>query len=498
VELNHIVRFHRGSFNIMRTQFISVAIAALAILPASAEEGWINLFNGTNLDGWTQKTGNATYFAEEGCIVGQMHVPGGGTNSFLCTTNDYDNFVLELDFKADPRLNSGVQIRSQYADQPVSVDWKGKDIHIREGYVYGYQVEVDTDLKGKTWTGGIYDEQRQRGYIDPAGGLTNQPGLAFTKLNREITKPDGWNHLRIEAVGDSMRTYLNGVPRADIHDSLTVKGFFGLQVHNSNDPSADGAQVRFKNIRLQPLTLDPPVTENQIPPNTLTGQEKTEGWKLLWDGQTTDGWRSPKGDSFPNKSWVIKDGELSVVSSGNAEAQAGGDIITRDRYANFELVADFKITPGCNSGIKIFVQPNISPIDKVTGKPTAVGSAIGLEYQILDDAKHPDAKLGYDGDRRLGALYDLLPCDPSKPVNPVGEWNTARIVSRGNHVEHWLNGKKILEYDRGSPAFRAAVSQSKFKDIPDFGEWSDGHILLQEHGSAVSFRNIKLRELPAN
>ena len=232
--------------------------------------------------------------------------------------------------------------------------------------------------------------------------------------------------------------------------------------------------------------------------NTLTDQEKADGWKLLWDGKTTDGWRSPKSDNFPEKSWVIENGEFRVVASGNAEAQAGGDIITRERYANFELSADFKTTTGCNSGIKIFVQPSISPVDKVTGKPTGKGSAIGLEYQILDDEHHPDAKLGRDGDRKLGALYDLFPCATNKPVNPVGEWNRARIISQGQHVEHWLNGRKILEYDRGSETFRDAVAKSKFKNIPNFGEWADGHILLQEHGSEVSFRNVKIRILPAN
>ncbi len=134
----------------------------------------------------------------------------------------------------------------------------------------------------------------------------------------------------------------------------------------------------------------------------------------------------------------------------------------------------------------------------MTGKPTAKGSAIGMEYQILDDAHHPDAKLGRDGDRTLGALYDLFPCDPTKPVKPIGEWNHARIISQGNHVEYWLNGAKILEYDRGSGAFRDAVAKSKFKNIPDFGEWADGHIFLQEHGSEVSFRNVKIRPLPAN
>jgi hypothetical protein len=184
-------------------------------------------------------------------------------------------------------------------------------------------------------------------------------------------------------------------------------------------------------------------------------------------------------------------------TNGEAEARSGGDIITRQRYANFELVADFKCSPGCNSGIKIFVQPDIWPIDKVTGKPTGKGSAIGMEFQILDDQRHPDARLGRDGDRTIGSLYDLIPPAPDKKVMPIGEWNHARILSQGNHVEFWLNGRKTLEFERGSPAFRGAVAMSKFKNIPDFGEWPDGHILLQEHGSEVSFRNIKLRELPA-
>lgn len=230
--------------------------------------------------------------------------------------------------------------------------------------------------------------------------------------------------------------------------------------------------------------------------NTLTAQEKAAGWKLLWDGKTTDGWRSPKNYEFPKKGWVLENGELRVVSSGNAESQAGGDIITRERYSNFELSVDFKITTGCNSGIKIFVQPSISP--KVAGKPTDVGSAIGMEFQVLDDERHPDAKLGRDGDRKLGSLYDLMPAPKDKKVLPMGEWNHARILSQGKHVEFWLNGEKTVEFERGSPEFRAVVAKSKFKDIPDFGEWADGHILLQEHGSVASFRNVKIRELPAN
>jgi hypothetical protein len=223
-----------------------------------------------------------------------------------------------------------------------------------------------------------------------------------------------------------------------------------------------------------------------------------DGWVNLFNGTNFDGWRSPKSDKFPTQSWKIENGELRVVSSGNAESQAGGDIITRARYSNFELTADFKATTGCNSGIKIFVQPSISPVDKVTGKPTGAGSAIGLEFQILDDLHHPDAKLGRNGDRTMGSLYDLIPAPKDKQVRPVGEWNHARIISQGRHVEFWLNGQKTVQFERGSADFRTAVARSKFKNIPNFGEWPDGHILLQEHGSEVSFRDVKLRELPAN
>lgn len=237
----------------------------------------------------------------------------------------------------------------------------------------------------------------------------------------------------------------------------------------------------------------PALAADPAPPNTLTDAEMTAGWRLLWDGKTTDGWRSSKTDAFPRKGWTIKDGVLTVHDNKGAESAGGGDIITRERFSEFELMVDFKLTPGANSGIKYFVQPNLTPIDKQTGRPTGVGSAIGLEFQILDDERHPDAKLGRDGNRTVSSLYDLIPASPAKQPNPIGEWNTARIVVRGKHVEHWLNGRKVVEYERGSAAFRALVAQSKFKNIANFGEWADGHILLQEHGNTVSFRNIKIR-----
>ena len=471
-----------------------LALSILATQQLFADEGWVDLFNGYDLTGWVQKTGNAKYFVDDGCIVGQMVSPGNGTNSFLCTTRDYGNFILEMDFKADPRVNTGLQFRSAYADTPISFEWDDKTHKISPGFVYGYQFEIDTDLKGKTFTGGIYDEHRRGRYIDPDDGADGPHGRAFTKMNREITRPNDWNHIRLVVFGHHIKTYLNGVLRSDVYDSMSSTGFFGLQVHNSKDPAANGAEVRFKNIRLKEILDDSKSPEP--PPNTLTEQEKQEGWRLLWDGQTTAGWRSAVADTFPPEGWEIRDGELMVTNNNGAESQHGGDIITVDRYSNFVLKVDFKITPGCNSGIKIFVQPGIGPVTG-TGAKATVGSAIGLEYQILDDSRHPDARLGHNGDRTLGSLYDLMTAWPNKKPNDIGEWNHAMIISKGKHVENWLNGEKILEYDRGSPEFRKAVAASKFHNIPNFGEWADGHILLQEHGSVCSYRNVKIRILPA-
>jgi hypothetical protein len=226
--------------------------------------------------------------------------------------------------------------------------------------------------------------------------------------------------------------------------------------------------------------------------NRLTPQEEAAGWRLLWDGKTSEGWRSAKSETFPAKGWEAKDGVLTVLASGGP-GSAPGDIITRERYVDFELMADFKITKGANSGIKYFVQANLDPINGA-GEKAAVGSAIGLEFQILDDARHPDAKAGRDGNRTIGSLYDLIPAAAAKKPNPIGEWNTARILVNGRHVEHWLNGVKLLEYERGSEAFRRLVAESKYKNIPGFGEWPDGHILLQDHGNTVCFRNLKIRQ----
>lgn len=225
--------------------------------------------------------------------------------------------------------------------------------------------------------------------------------------------------------------------------------------------------------------------------NTLTEEEKNSGWKLLFDGKTTDGWRGAYKETFPEKGWIVEEGNLSIMASDGSESASFGDIVTVDEFDNFELLFEFKLTEGANSGVKYYV---------VEQQPKPKGSAFGLEYQVLDDDKHPDAKMGSGGNRTVASLYDLIPA-AGKQVNPIGEWNQGRIVSQGNKVEHWLNGKKVVEYERGSQAFRDQVAKSKYaapeyNNNGPFGEAPKGHILLQDHGNKVSYRNIKLRTLP--
>jgi len=220
--------------------------------------------------------------------------------------------------------------------------------------------------------------------------------------------------------------------------------------------------------------------------NTLTEQEKREGWNLLWDGKTTNGWRGARLSTFPSKGWKVENGVLKVMKSGGGESTNGGDIVTTRKYKNFILKVDFKITEGANSGIKYFVDTEMNK---------GAGSSIGCEFQILDDDKHPDAKLGVKGNRKLGSLYDLIPAPEKKPF-VKSDFNTAMVIVMDNKVEHWLNGVKLIEYERNTAMFNALVAYSKYRDWPNFGNAAEGNLLLQDHGDEVWFKNIKIKELP--
>lgn len=356
---------------------------------------WVNLFDGKTLNGWNQKGGNAKYEVVDGTIVGTtVH---NTPNSFMTTDKMYGDFILELEYKVDPSMNSGIQIRSNSLPS------------YRNGRVHGYQVEIDPSERA--WSGGIFDEAR-RGWLNPLGD-NPQAQKAF--------KQNDWNHYRIEAIGDTIQTWINGVPAAHLIDDKTDSGFIALQVHSIGKNKTEGTQIVWRNIKILTEDLETYSKESPITPiitkNRLTVGEEKDNWKLLWDGETTDGWRGARLDEFPEKGWEIKDGILTVLSSGGEESAAGGDIVTTEAYGDFELKVDFKLTEGANSGIKYYVNTDLNK---------GPGSSIGLEYQILDDARHPDAKKGnHEGSRTVASLYDLIQADLNKPINPIGEWNTA-------------------------------------------------------------------------
>jgi len=224
--------------------------------------------------------------------------------------------------------------------------------------------------------------------------------------------------------------------------------------------------------------------------NVLTAQEKAQGWVLLFDGITFAGWRGLGYTHVPPEHWIIENGAIKKVPTKDVPLQKdgqpllGGDLMTIEEFEDFELAFDWKISPGGNSGVKYNVSEEMS-----TANPPS-HAALGFEYQVLDDDKHPDAKNGPN--RTAGALYDLIG-PRNKTLKPVGEYNTAKIVFIGKHGEHWLNGVKVLEFDLDTAAFGQLLAKSKYKDIPKFAEKRKGHIVLQDHTDAVWYRNIKIR-----
>lgn len=410
---------------------------------SAKQEKWTDLFDGKTLDGWVQRGGVAKYRVENGQIIGTT-VPKT-PNTFLCTDKTYGDFILELEFKVDPKMNSGIQFRSEVFAEATTLenvkDAKGNPIKIAAGRVHGYQCEIDPSARA--WSAGIYDEGRRGWLVD----LKDKPAA------QKAFKQNEWNKVRIEAVGDSLKTFLNGVPAADLKDGLTPEGFISLQVHGIANNVTNMMEVAWRNIRIQDLDA---AKRTAI----FNGKDLT-GWTLADGKPVVAGWKAENGVLY--------------------RADKGGDIYTAKEYGDFDFRFEWKVAEGSNSGVKY----RMAQIGK---------SWLGPEYQVLDDDKHPDAKLR-DGRRKSGGLYDLYVPNANKILKPVGEWNSSRIVAKGSKIEHWLNGAKVLSYDTASEDFKTQVAGSKFAKTPTFNQNPAGRIQLQDHNDPVWYRNLTIQEL---
>lgn len=428
------------------------SVAALALMLGAAgsadDANWRNLINDDNLENWTQKGGNAIYEVNDGIIVGTAVAMRA--SSFLVSKENYSDFILEVEISIDGDLNSGVQIRSESIPS------------YQDGNVHGYQVEIDPS--DRAWSGGIYDSSR-RGWLN---NMTRNPACQ-NAFNR-----DGWNKYRVEANGNSMRTWVNGVACANLLDDMTPTGFIALQIHGVSEKEA-GTESRWKNLRIMTEGLagewspaDDTYEANHLA-NTLSERQEADGWQLLFDGTSTNGWLNTKGWS----------GDNGMLTASGTKATA---LISKNKYSNFELEVDFKMAKGASGGIEYL-------------RPTKSVSSKGLKYQILDDRSFAGAPKTLT----TGALTDIV--GASNLSEPAGgskrfvTWNRARIVVRGDTVEHWVNDLKMASFTKNTAGFNTLAAYSLYRIVRGYGSAESGHISLDGGNGSVSFRTVKIRAL---
>lgn len=360
------------------------------IAPVAAEEGFTPLFNGENLDGWTKRGGGATYAAEEGCVVGRV---GPGPNTFLCTEKEYGDFILKLELKLDDPSNSGIQFRSHVRP----AQWNGEEV----GRVFGYQCEIDPS--DRAWSGGIYDESR-RGWLYPLSGDDRAEA-------RGAFKVDDWNEYTIQAIGPSLKTWVNGVPCANLIDTADLSGLIALQVHSSSHPG----QIRWRNIRIKDMGV---------------GQ-----WEPMFDGKSLKGWKPVGGDD----KWMV-DEEGVVRGQSPASDRVHGILLSEREYGDFALRLKFKADKG-NSGLYFRVEEVDHPV-----------SVKGFQAEIAEK-------------NDIGGLYETLgrawvvkptPEQVAKWFKP-GEWNEMAVVAIGDRTVVTVNGKKTAELINDPGAQRGKI-----------------------------------------
>jgi sugar phosphate isomerase/epimerase len=362
--------------------------AAAAAASGPAEPPWTSLFDGKSLGGWVQKGGNARYEVRDGTILGTS--APNTKNSFLCTERSYGDFVLELEFKADPALNSGIQIRGQSSPE------------YQQGRVHGYQVEIDPDVKrGRNWTGGLYDEGRRGWLVD----------LKNNEAARKAFLPDQWNKFRIEARGDSIKTWLNGVLAADLVDSMDLEGFIGLQVHQVGKRE-EAFHVAWRNLRIQDLGR--------------------RSWLPVLDGKTLKGLH-PAGEA----KWAVEGG--TVAGSIGAGARKAGLLFVDHPLDDFTARVQYRLTGG-NGGLYL----------RSAAAETAAG-ARGLQVDL--DAAGPSGGLYDSGGRGWVARATA----PGKGSPPADAFHEVTVSAHGGRLVAHVDGARTaaLNDEAGSSGLLA-------------------------------------------
>lgn len=422
-----------------------------ADLDANLDPKWITLVNAKGVSNKLRGYKMEGFPEEKWVFVdGALKtVPGSGVD--LVTTDKFDDFELEFEWKVSPRGNSGVMINVAETDGA--------------SYFTGPEYQVlDNDRhpdgqNPKRTAGSLYD------MIAPNDVRATKPVGEFNKskivskagfiehwLNGKLVVAYEWGSYEIS----------KKVRKSKFKDWPAFmsqhRGHIAFQHH--------GEEVWYRNVRVRRLAG--PAA------NTLTEKQYAAGWRLLYNGKTSHGWRNFKKSSFPGKGWEVHKGRMRHLKGAG-----GGSIITDRKFNNYEFSFEWKISEAGNSGVKYFITEQRN-------------GTVGHEYQVLDDARHPDGKVGLD--RQTGALYDVLPVDGNKHLNPVGEYNRSKIVVDGNHIEHWLNGYRVLEFELGSEKLTQGIATSKFKRVEGFGTKYPHHLLLQDHQDEVAYKNLRIRE----
>lgn len=389
---------------------------------SSVNSGFVDLFNGKDLSGWTPRGGHCTFEVRGDAIVGTT-VPGSPSTYLSTEREDFEDFIFTAEVKWVVDGNSGIMFRAKHKP--------GKKYET----VYGPQCEMEGHSNDRGWSGGIYG-QSDGGWIYPLW-------LDAHKEARAALKKGDWNRVTIQAVGNEIKTWVNGVPAAHWIDEKGDydKGFFSLQVH-----SGKKGEIHFRNIKVKELESE---------------------WHDLFADANFSKWSRVNGKPVSDN-WSIEDG---IIHRAGANA---GSIATKKHYKDFDLRFDWKISEAGNSGVKYRTRGHL-----------------GLEYQILDDEKHKDGK---KPSHRSSSLYNLVAAGSDKPIRPVGEWNSGRVLIKGNHLEHWLNGKRVISIEIGSDDWVERFRESKYRKNQGFGTW-EGPIYLQDHQDEVWYKNLRIREL---